>query len=589
MSEKIDVILLDKSNNAIQEINILRPNSYEEFIFKINSSFKNLPQYYNIFNIGENNKEFIINNNEKYKLMNDIIFIREINNNNLEQINVILVDNSNNAIQEINIVKPKTYYDFVSQIKSNFKNLPQYYEIFNCGIGNKEIIINNNETYKSMKGIIFVREINKNILKQSLFEINYNRLSESKQSILDDKYNCFICDVIIKNENPLFCYKCQKIFHYECLKQWDNKRKSQNQPLSCPNCRNELPLEKWNKKLDYEENRKNEAKIMEKINKYELNNNLQKIKEEKLMNEKENNMINKNEFLNEKKDIKEENLLFGIFQKILKNIKNIQSLINLKIDDKLEQLINKNEFNKLEIYNIANVICGQLEKIEDNIRNNNIQEKNNILKNDININILENKKYNENQNKDFRNRNKQMEIGNNILEKNYKNQDIKILEKKDYNEKKEYKMEGNMGWGVYISNYLINKQDNYHIYNNILTEAAIIGHNGISWANTKFFIITKDEVDQLTILFKQTGANNIPSVQLAGKKYQVIHYNPGFSTYLKIFEGGATVAKTNHSYIIGVYNERHCYVKDKKNLRQCSGMCNVVVEELAIKLKKLGY
>ena len=48
--------------------------------------------------------------------------------------------------------------------------------------------------------------------------MNYNKLSESKQDILDEKYNCYICNSNIKNENPYFCYICQKIFHEKCLK-----------------------------------------------------------------------------------------------------------------------------------------------------------------------------------------------------------------------------------------------------------------------------------------------------------------------------------------------------------------------------------
>ena len=44
--------------------------------------------------------------------------------------------------------------------------------------------------------------------------------------------------------------------------------------LSCPNCRNELPLDKWNKKLDFDNIRKDESNIINKINEYKLNNNL---------------------------------------------------------------------------------------------------------------------------------------------------------------------------------------------------------------------------------------------------------------------------------------------------------------------------
>ncbi len=40
-----------------------------------------------------------------------------------------------------------------------------------------------------------------------------------------------------------------------------------------------------------------------------------------------------------------------------------------------------------------------------------------------------------------------------------------------------------MSWADYISNSLINKQDAAgHVYNNVLTQAAIYGFNGAKWA-----------------------------------------------------------------------------------------------------------
>ena len=42
-----------------------------------------------------------------------------------------------------------------------------------------------------------------------------------------------------------------------------------------------------------------------------------------------------------------------------------------------------------------------------------------------------------------------------------------------------------MSWGDYITNSLVNKQDaNGHVYNNVLTEAAIMGMDGAEWAKT---------------------------------------------------------------------------------------------------------
>ena len=147
-----------------------------------------------------------------------------------------------------------------------------------------------------------------------------------------------------------------------------------------------------------------------------------------------------------------------------------------------------------------------------------------------------------------------------------------------------------MSWGDYITNSLVNRQDaNGHVYNNVLTEAAIMGFDGAEWAKTAGLSVKQDEIKKLNDLFKQSE-NNTPSIMLGGKKYQVTHYEKNAFVYLKIKEGGATVAKTNKAYIIGVYNTSKNYTYDgKKTLPQGVGMCNTVVEDLANQLKGMGY
>ena len=146
-----------------------------------------------------------------------------------------------------------------------------------------------------------------------------------------------------------------------------------------------------------------------------------------------------------------------------------------------------------------------------------------------------------------------------------------------------------MSWSPYITNALINKQDAAgHVYNNVLTEAAIMGFDGGEWAKTAGLTVKQDEIKKLNDLFKQSE-NNTPSVVLGGKKYQVTHYEKNAFVYLKIKEGGATIAKTNKAYIIGVYNTSKKYKYDGKELPQGVGMCNTVVEDLANQLKGQGY
>ena len=145
-----------------------------------------------------------------------------------------------------------------------------------------------------------------------------------------------------------------------------------------------------------------------------------------------------------------------------------------------------------------------------------------------------------------------------------------------------------MSWGAYITNSLVNRQDaSGHVFNDVLTEAAIVGLNGATWANAGLNV-SAAECDALKKLFEQS-ANSIPSVTLGGKKYQVTHYEQGAFAYLKIKDGGATVAKTNQAYIIGVYNTTKKLKKDGKEQAQSVGMCNTVVEDLANQLKGQGY
>ena len=261
----------------------------------------------------------------------------------------------------------------MKQLRQNFTNFSEYYELFIIEENNKEIKIDSEEKYSKSQDILFIRPIDKSILEQSLFQRNFEKLSESNQDILSDKFNCSICTNIVKKENPYLCYKCQKIFHEKCLKDWDKKCKLKNKSLNCPICRNELPIEKWNKKLNFEENRKVNANIMNRINDYKLNknmnNNMNMIKEKKLKEFQENE-IKQKELI--KKYEEYINKTITLFKNLLNKINSINDSLNLKKSNQLNNLINTYPLSlkNLNINEISNVINEELDKFIIHLKNN---------------------------------------------------------------------------------------------------------------------------------------------------------------------------------------------------------------------------
>ena len=289
----------------------------------------------------------------------------------MSRINLVLFDSLNNIKQEGTMLKPKTYEKLLKRLKLKFKNISSNYELFILDKNNKEIKITNEEEYTTITDKLFIREIDNSILEQSLYDINYNKLPESKQEVLDERYNCVLCINTIKNENPYFCYNCQKIFHERCLNNWDKECKSHNQLLKCPNCRNALPIEKWNKKLYYEEDRKLITDLIDKINDYESEINT-------IMNGK-----NKNNNIIDNKQIKYFDIIknyelyieqtIKCFKLILKKINLIHSLFKFKSNNKLSDLINNFPLNikNLDLNDIINTINEEFDLIKNYIIANN--------------------------------------------------------------------------------------------------------------------------------------------------------------------------------------------------------------------------
>ena len=334
-----------------------------------------------------------------------------------EKMDLFLLNELNNIIEEKNFNRPKSFQELKNLINKNFNNITQSYIIFYQSKENKEIEINNNEDYKSCSNdILFIRNIEPNNIDQSLFAINYNKLSESKKERLDEKYTCFICCDNIKNENPYFCYICQKIFHNKCLKDWEQKRKAENAMLNCPNCRFELMLKDWKQKLDFDDKRKNDAEVMNELNNLKINKNfienLNKINTKKInkLEEEKNQIYDKyNHYIKNTHDL---------FQNILEKLKVINSLINPKNNSSMITNIIKDISVKTiegKIKDLSNIIMDEFKQIIEHIKKD---KANNVLQKNLTLNENKNKnniKKNENklnkQNKDI----KKMKIMNNQI------------------------------------------------------------------------------------------------------------------------------------------------------------------------------
>ena len=87
-----------------------------------------------------------------------------------DKLELFLLDDSTNIIAEANIKKPKSYEDLLKSIKKTFQNIYHDFVLFYQSIDNKEVIINNNEKYKKIKDILFIKKNEKQINDQSIFQ-----------------------------------------------------------------------------------------------------------------------------------------------------------------------------------------------------------------------------------------------------------------------------------------------------------------------------------------------------------------------------------------------------------------------------------
>ena len=255
-------------------------------------------------------------------------------------LNISLIDKSGNTIEQINIQRPNTYQELLDTLKTKLSKMPKYYTIFYKSVYDTEIEIHSNEEYKLSENTLFIRKLDTVDLTQSVFSRNLNKLSASKQDELTQKYSCLICLLMIKEENPYFCYVCQKLFHQKCLKLWAKEKKQKNKNLSCPNCRNELPLNEWKQKLNYESSRMHEVDIL--------------------------NELTKNSLSFEKYKEKTTNILKGIINKLNEMHSRIKPEANVKLNHLANEI--NSDPTELPLEDISQELPKELETLTDFVR-----------------------------------------------------------------------------------------------------------------------------------------------------------------------------------------------------------------------------
>ena len=364
MSDNLSIYFLNKSNTVFKEIIFKKPKTYKDLLEKIQKRV-NIKIEFRLFYLFENKKKFITNE-EDYKQTKDIIFFQPLFNSNK-----LVYQKKNIYNPDINI------------------NINQSLEDEN----------NNNEQNK---------------LNESNFDIYYNQLPDEEQEKIDDKYCCCVCSIIIKKENPYFCYHCQKLIHCECLENWNRQQKEKGNELDCPYCKNKLPLNEWKKKLDYKETMKGEVENINQINEFKSELDLKKKNINKLSSYNLSLNIQNLEYYDYIEDIlnlikcalikiseislylKSNNNddLIHIINKLSLNfdIKNVPKIIELKhiLYKELEGIREYIKFNKEKNYNKikSNLLACKNVRFKINNKNYNNKLKNLlIIKNNINFKI----------------------------------------------------------------------------------------------------------------------------------------------------------------------------------------------------------
>ncbi|KAI3447057.1 hypothetical protein Pfo_003722 [Paulownia fortunei] len=126
-----------------------------------------------------------------------------------------------------------------------------------------------------------------------------------------------------------------------------------------------------------------------------------------------------------------------------------------------------------------------------------------------------------------------------------------------------------MSWQTYVDDHLMCDIDGQPGLR--LSAAAILGHDGVVWAQSSTFPqFNPAEINGILTDFNEPGHLAPTGLFLGGTKYMVIQGEPGAVIRGKKGSGGITIKKTGQALVFGLYEEP-----------VTPGQCNMVVERLA--------
>lgn len=104
-----------------------------------------------------------------------------------------------------------------------------------------------------------------------------------------------------------------------------------------------------------------------------------------------------------------------------------------------------------------------------------------------------------------------------------------------------------MSWQAYVDTNLVGT--------GAVTQAAIIGHDGNTWATSAGFAVTPAQGQTLAAAFKDATAIRSSGFQIGDVRYVTIRADDR-SIYGKKGSGGVITVKTTKAILVGVYNEK---------------------------------